>query len=147
MPVDYSEPSARVLRFAAALAARTGGTLTVLHVWECMPDAPKDVMVKGRDGKTRRLEEVIRDNAAAEMKQFLAGAKLPEGVSTISRLESGDAGKRILELLGSGAYDLVVMGTHGRGGVSHLMMGSVAEKVTRSSPVPVLTVPNASKER
>ena len=51
-----------------------------------------------------------------------------------------EAAKRILELLESGGYDLLVMGTHGRGGVKHLVLGSVAEKVVRASPVPVITM-------
>lgn len=141
VPVDYSEPSAGVLRFAGEIAARTGAELIVLHVWECMPNAPPDLMVKSRDGKTRRLGDVIRENAERDMREFLAQARLPAGVVAKSRIEPGEAAKCILGLLSTGEFDMVVMGTHGRGGVKHLMLGSVAEKVTRGSPVPVMTVP------
>lgn len=141
VPVDYSDPSRAVLQFAAEIARRLGGQLTVVHVWECMPHAPADLMVKGRDGKPRKLAEVIRDNAEAEMRQFLGGAGLPEGLRVETRVESGDAARCILGDLDSGEFDLLVMGTHGRGGVKHVVLGSVAEKIVRASKVPVITVP------
>ncbi len=141
VPVDYSDPSVGVVRYAAEVAARLGGELTVLHVWECMPHAPPDLMVKGRDGKVRRLDAVIRDNAETEMKQFLVSAGLPSELPLKTKVQSGDAAEKILALLATGKYDLCVMGTHGRGGVKHLVLGSVAEKIVRASPVPVLTVP------
>jgi len=141
VPVDYSEPSVGVLRFAAGLAERTGAVLTVLHVWECMPHAPPELMVKDRDGKTRPLGDVIRANAERDMERFIQTAALPAGVEVVTRIEPGDAAKCILTLLGSGEFELIVMGTHGRGGVKHLMLGSVAEKIARGSPIPVITVP------
>ena len=140
VPVDYSEPSKLVLGFAAEVAHRLHGELTVLHVWECMPHAPPDLKVKTRNGKTMKLADVIRQNAENDMKDFVAGAALPPNLRCTTRVESGEAAKRIIELLESGAYDLLVMGTHGRGGVKHLVLGSVAEKVVRASPVPVITL-------
>jgi nucleotide-binding universal stress UspA family protein len=128
------------LLYAAEVAHRLGGELTVLHVWECMPHAPPDLKVKTPGGKTKKLAEVIRDNAEADMKEFVASAALPAKLSTRTLVESGEAAKRILELAASGAYDLLVMGTHGRGGVKHLVLGSVAAKVVRGSPIPVITL-------
>lgn len=141
VPVDYSDPSIGVLQFAAGLAQKTGGSLTVLHVWECMPHAPPDLMVKGRDGRTRPLGEVIRENAERDMASFVEKAGLPPGLDVVTRIEPGDAAKTILGLLEAKKFDVIVMGTHGRGGVKHLMLGSVAEKIARGSPVPVITVP------
>ncbi|MBK7582226.1 MAG: universal stress protein [Myxococcales bacterium] len=141
VPVDYSEPSREVLAFAAEIASKLGGSLTVVHVWECMPHAPPDLKVKGRDGKLRKLGDVIRDNAETEMRQFLAASALPKGLRVTTRVESGEAAKRILEDLESGEFDLLVMGTHGRGGVKHFVLGSVAEKIVRNSRLPVITVP------
>jgi nucleotide-binding universal stress UspA family protein len=142
VPVDYSEPSADVLRYGAEVARRLGASLSVVHVWECMPHAPADLMVKGRDGKLRRLDDVIRDNADNEMRQFLENAALPAGLDVESKLLSGEAAQCILKELASGAYELLVMGTHGRGGVKQLVLGSVAEKIVRTSPVPVIVVPS-----
>jgi nucleotide-binding universal stress UspA family protein len=146
VPVDYSESSLGVLRFAAEIAERAGGELTALHVWECMPHAPPDLKVRGPDGKPRRLEDVIRSNAEKEMQEFLAGAKLPASVPIRTKVVSGDAAKRVLERLNAGKHDLVVMGTHGRGGFKHMVLGSVAEKIIRESPVPVITVPIGKRE-
>ncbi len=141
VPVDYSEPSRSVLEFAGEIAEKLGGGLVVLHVWECMPHAPPDMTVRGRDGKTRKLGDIIHENAEREMDQFLTATKLPEGLEIKHVVRSGDAAKCILGERDAGDYDLIVMGTHGRGGVSHLVLGSVAEKVVRGSPVPVITVP------
>lgn len=141
VPVDYSDPSREVLRYAAEIARRLGGELTVLHVWECMPHAPPELTVKGRDGKLKKLGDVIRENAENEMQQFLKSAALPAGLPVKSEVESGEAAKCILSELESGRFDLLVMGTHGRGGVKHLVLGSVAEKIVRGSSVPVITVP------
>jgi nucleotide-binding universal stress UspA family protein len=146
VPVDYSEPSAEVLQFGAEIASRLGGSLTVMHVWECMPHAPSDLMVKGRNGKLRRLDDVIRENAENEMQQFLESASLPSGLRVETKVVSGEAAQCILRELGTGGHDLLVMGTHGRGGVKQLVLGSVAEKMVRTSPVPVLVVPGEEED-
>jgi nucleotide-binding universal stress UspA family protein len=57
-----------------------------------------------------------------------------------ARMDHGDTVGTILQAATSGAYDLVVMGTHGRTGLSAILMGSVAEKVVREAPCPVMTV-------
>jgi nucleotide-binding universal stress UspA family protein len=57
-------------------------------------------------------------------------------------LLSGDPASALLRELAQGQHDMVVMGTHGRGGLSHLLLGSVAEKLTRLAHVPVLVVPD-----
>jgi hypothetical protein len=62
-PGDYAEASIDVLTFGAEIAQRAGGELTAIHVWECMPQAPPDLKVRGRDGKPRKLEDVIREIA------------------------------------------------------------------------------------
>ena len=147
VPVDYSEPSKEVLLYAAEIAHRLGGELTVLHVWECMPHAPPDLKVKTRGGGTKKLADVIKENAENDMKEFIASAKLPERLKVRTRVESGEAASRILELVGSGDYDLLVMGTHGRGGVKYLVLGSVAEKLLRGSTIPVITLRAAPEER
>jgi nucleotide-binding universal stress UspA family protein len=145
VPVDYSEPSREVLKFAGEVASRLGGSLLVLHVWECMPHAPADMKVK-KDGKMRKLGDIIHENAEREMEQFLGTTALPKGLTVRHTVRSGDAAKCILSEREDEKCDLIVMGTHGRGGVSHLVLGSVAEKVVRGSPVPVMTVPVGSRE-
>jgi nucleotide-binding universal stress UspA family protein len=67
------------------------------------------------------------------------------GVSVRGRLGSGDAANAILRMAEHESYDLIVMGTHGRTGLSHLVMGSVAEKVVARAPCPVLTIRQNAK--
>jgi nucleotide-binding universal stress UspA family protein len=71
----------------------------------------------------------------------LATLELGPDVKLTHALLSGDPTAKLVEALKDGGYDLVVLGTHGRTGLMHLLMGSVAEKLVRLSPVPVLTVP------
>ena len=76
------------------------------------------------------------------MNEFLASAQLPGGLEASGRLLPGDPISAILEELKETKPDLVVVGTHGRTGLSHLLMGSVAEKLVRLASVPVVTVPD-----
>jgi nucleotide-binding universal stress UspA family protein len=62
------------------------------------------------------------------------------------RLASGDAATRVLEVAEEGGYDLIVMGRHGRGRLQHFLVGSVAEKVSRKAPIPVLTLHQPSDQ-
>lgn len=130
---DFSELSARALEHAAALARWSGARLAVVHVV-----APADFRLIGAGKldageRTRRLEEMRRfvEPATAALAPRLA-------------LREGEAAAEIAaESLLWGA-DLLVVGTHGRRGLEHWEVGSVAEAAIRLSPCPVLTVPRAA---
>jgi len=95
-----------------------------------------------RPGEAHKpIGELIRENAQRDMTEFLSTVTIPEGVSMQSRLLSGEPSATLVEELKKGQHDLVVLGTHGRTGFAHLLLGSVAERLVRLSPVPVLTVP------
>jgi nucleotide-binding universal stress UspA family protein len=140
VPTDYSDHSYAVTEFAADLAARVGAELHVLYVWETMPHFPPDLRVTTPTGP-RRLEELVHETAAREMKDFLARCRIPDSVRVESHIDSGAAAPRILRWVAKGSFDLVVIGTHGGGGVKHWVLGSVAERVVRLSPIPVIAVP------
>lgn len=140
VPVDYSKNSAAALRFAADLAKVHGATLDVVHVWDKPTYATAEILVRQGSG-TRPLSELIQENAQKDMQDFLSGVTLPSDVPRDERLLSGDPATALVKELEKGHHDLVVVGTHGRSGLSHLMLGSVAEKLLRHAPVPVLTVP------
>lgn len=140
VPVDYSEFSRRALEYAAQLAARFAASVQVLHVWDRPSYVPENLTV-GPPGSAKSLAELVRDTAQAEMTSFLAGVDLPVEVPVEHHLAGGEPAHAILGWLESHPADLLVVGTHGRTGVKHLLMGSVAEKLVRLSPVPVLTVP------
>jgi universal stress protein A len=142
VPVDYSEHSKASVEFAADLAKRVGAALSIVHVWDRPSYASDAVLVRrpGDDGNCS-LAELIQENAERDMSEFLASLSLPAELKLTHRLLSGDPAGKLIEELKAGQHDLVVVGTHGRTGLVHLLLGSVAEKLVRLSPVPVLTVP------
>ncbi len=140
VPVDYSENSGQALGTALAFAPLLGANVEVVHVWD-RPPWMSDTMTVRVDGSEKALGALIRENAEREMTEFLAKTTLAGAAELQHRLISGDPAGAVLRELESGKYDLVVIGTHGRGGLKHLLLGSVAEKLTRLSAVPVLTVP------
>jgi universal stress protein A len=145
VPVDYSEPSKGSVRYAAALAASVGATLHIVHVWDRPTYATDAVLVRHQGKEHQSLAALIQDNAEKDMSEFLASLALPPNVKLSHRLLSGDPAGTLLDELKRGQYDLVVVGTHGRTGLMHLLLGSVAEKLVRLSPIPVLTVPPAGR--
>jgi universal stress protein A len=146
VPVDYSPSSRTALRFATEIGHRFGASLDVVHVWD-RPSYVSDVVMSRTDLlSTKSLIVLIEENARRDLAQFLASAELPAGTAFISRLAAGDPASALLHELKAGMYDLVVIGTHGRTGLSHILLGSVAEKLVRLSPVPVLTVPDEAAQ-
>jgi nucleotide-binding universal stress UspA family protein len=141
VPVDYSECSQAALAQAVAFALTSGASIDVVHVWDRPTYVSDTVMVTNTDGSKRSLVEMVRENAEQEMSAFLKAAKVPTEVPLTHRLLSGEPVTTLLEELRSRDYDLVVVGTHGRTGLTHVLVGSVAERLVRLSPVPVLSVP------
>jgi universal stress protein A len=144
VPVDYSDCSAKALAFAVGFAAKTGASLEVVHAWDRPSYVSESIQVRQQTGETRSLIDMMRENVETEMRDFLAGVALPTRVELTHRFLAGDPASKILEELRQGQHQLVVIGTHGRTGLSHFLLGSVAEKLVRLSPVPVLTVPRGS---
>jgi universal stress protein A len=146
VPVDYSSHSRAALAAAIALAQRFNASVEVVHVWD-RPSYVTEAVMVGQAGKQKPLGELIRENAETDMGRFLAEALPPEpGVQVRRALLSGEPVSTLLKHLGEGRHDLVVVGTHGRTGLSHVLLGSVAERLVRLSPVPVLTVPRRATE-
>ena len=135
---DFGEASDAALIYGRALARAFGATLHVLHVAEnvftrgiggeayiaVFPDLQKDVEEAAR----KQLDELLIDNDPVALPT--------KGVV----LTSNTPAMAIVDYAKEAGVDLIVMGTHGRGAVAHLLMGSVAERVVRTAPCPVLTV-------
>jgi nucleotide-binding universal stress UspA family protein len=138
VPVDYSEPSRKALELALSLDA--DAELEVIHVWD-RPSFVSEGMVVHKDGARHSLSELIRENAERDMVEFLATVKVPAGKRFGHHLVSGEPASAILHEAAKPGYDVLVVGTHGRTGVTRLLLGSVTEKLIRLSPIPVLTVP------
>ena len=134
VPTDFGEPSTRALHTAMELAKDMGARLSLIHVWEVPAWAYGGIEFTAVDYLTpvQEAAEKDLDEAVASVRDKIPGS---EGI-----LRQGVAWKEILAAIESTHADLVVMGTHGRYGLGHAILGSVAEKVVRLSPVPVLTV-------
>jgi nucleotide-binding universal stress UspA family protein len=133
VPTDFDEPSQRALDVAISLAEKFNGSLALLHVYE-LPMQPAY-------GTAWPMDLVASTEAAARerLEQSLAPIRrrVPAAVSVLS---TGVPWREILLQISATRADSVVIGTHGRRGLSHALLGSVAEKIVRMSPVPVLTV-------
>jgi nucleotide-binding universal stress UspA family protein len=141
VPVDYSEHSVASVRVATDLAKQLGATVDIVHVWDRPTYVSDAVMVRRPGEEHRSLADLIRENAESDMNEFLARLDLPAGVAVTHRMCSGEPAQKLVEEARTGGYDLIVVGTHGRAGVLHLLLGSTAERLIRLSPVPVLVVP------
>ncbi len=137
VPIDFSHHAQEAVRWAVDLARRYDAlSLVLVHVnppipWPALPDGMPvmtgELLTQIRTDLAAALERVRRDVAAA-------------GVPVDTALLDGVPSTEIVELARRGGFDLVVMGTHGRTGIKHALLGSVAEKVVRKAPCPVLTV-------
>ena len=128
---DFSEASAPALELAVSIARQGGAALTVVHACEIpvFPEAipPVDYVTPITAAAGKRLDDLL-----ATIRDRCPDAKRV--------LKVGSPWEEILEAATDAGADLVVVGTHGRRGLVHAMLGSVAERVVRLSPVPVLTV-------
>jgi nucleotide-binding universal stress UspA family protein len=134
---DDSEVSRLALSEALGLAKDSGATVRVIHAVDVMLLSTGEVYM---DLEAYRRERVaagqeILERAAALGRE--AGVEVETGLVEVEGTQFSNA--LIAEAKRSGA-DLIVLGTHGRGALAHLLMGSVAERVVRHSPVPVLLV-------
>jgi nucleotide-binding universal stress UspA family protein len=138
VPTDFSAHSARALEHAVDLAKRFEARLIVLHSLEPIHlAAPADLY--GSAPTLTTLMEGERRCAKEELAR-IGGRLQKRGVAVRTVLASGTPHAAIVEAVAQLDADLIVMATHGRSGLSHLFIGSVAEKVVRAAPCPVLTV-------
>lgn len=135
VPIDFSAGSAKAL----ALAETLGGSIDLVHVWDAPAFVSAEAMLGSNDsgGSLSKLEqERVRLELEALAEDARERGARVDGASVVE----GDVAKKICERAETGGYDLVVMGTAGRTGLAHVLLGSVAERVVRHSNVPVLTV-------
>ena len=141
---DFSEPSDAALTYGRALARSFNATLHVVHVVGNLSS-----VVYGAEAYTVDMPELQREIEDAARAQ-LAGRVVDNDehpIPTRPVLLTSDApAAAIVDYAGRERIDLIVTGTHGRGGVAHLLMGSVAERVVRTAPCPVLTVRHPEHE-
>jgi nucleotide-binding universal stress UspA family protein len=138
VPVDFSPQAEYAFTYATRLAERFGAKLALLYVVD-------DSFVTGGWSSEIYVSNVpeLMENLIADADRRLATLKASAaalGLTAETAVIRGRPAHAIVEHAKNGGFDLIVMGTHGRTGVSHVVMGSVAERVLRKAPCPVLTV-------
>jgi len=137
VPTDFSDPSNEALATAMALAQAFGGTLDLVHVALAVSyvlPPPLDLSPLPFD-MTKSLEQATTGLASEEARVRAAGLTC-ETATLFGRPDT-----EIVARATATKADLIVMGTHGRSGLAHALMGSVAERVVRHTPCPILIVP------
>jgi nucleotide-binding universal stress UspA family protein len=137
VPVDFSEYGAHALRYGCALAQKFGASLHLLNVLEdYYPLVPEAGMMLG--DKDQYLSG-LRAATERELAKLPEAAWAPGGEVTRTVIV-GTPFVEIVRYAREHDIDLIVVGSHGRTGIAHVLMGSVAERVVRKAPCPVLTV-------
>lgn len=143
-PIDLSDASRDALEHAVAAAKWFGAQITLLHVYGTAPpfvpapEMPGYVPLVPSPEPQETIENITED-----VRRFCSSVSIDGSPEIVVR--QGDPAREIVRFAEEMAANLLVMGTHGRGGFERLFLGSVTEKVLRSTRSPVLTVPPRSK--
>lgn len=133
--VDFGDPSRAAMEEAAYLASRLDGDLTLVHVHVPPPPAAGDVLVSSR-GVT--LAQAAEDEE--QLERWRVEAERSAGRPVRSQILSGDPAGEVLRYAREEHCDVVVVGTHGRTGLSRAVLGSVAERIARLAPCAVAVI-------
>jgi nucleotide-binding universal stress UspA family protein len=135
---DFSKPSERALAYGRELARTFGAQLVVAHVvgdMTALGYADPEAIVYAPD-----LQREIEDTARHQLEVALTAEDYDQLRAVAVLLRGNSPAAALVEYAREADVDLMVIGTHGRGAVAHLLMGNVAERVVRTAPCPVLTV-------
>lgn len=138
VPLDFSPPSDQALQYGAALAEEFGASIVLLHVVEerlVTGPLPAEVYL----GELPKVREDLVKEAQTRLMKSLETLNA-RGIAATGEVLVGGPSHVILDQAANTGVDLIVMGTHGRTGLTHLLIGSVAERVIRHAPCPVFVV-------
>jgi nucleotide-binding universal stress UspA family protein len=135
-PLDLTENSSKILPYVLSISEKYNSIVYLLHVVQDLnkwgklyvPHPSMDKLQKEANEAARKAMDTVCENQLQSCPNFQ------------KKVVSGDAADEILKVLESEDIDLLIMGTHGRKGLEHVIFGSVAEKVVKKSPVPVLSI-------
>ena len=143
VPTDFSKFSGNALKYGAAFAEKFGSELHLLHIVQDLAlFIPEAVLIAPA---TTPPVEQFKAAARAALDRVIQEMNLP-GVKIVSDVVEGVPFAEIVRAAREKDVDLIVMGTHGHTGLVHMLLGSVAEKVVRKAPCPVLTVRDPEHE-
>jgi nucleotide-binding universal stress UspA family protein len=141
-PTDFSSHSEKAVRFACGLAERFGADLHLVHVLsEIIPAGPDPLLMPVMPAQFYQENE----ERAKETLQRLLDPSWGKPKATVSAVRWGSPVEAIVDYAGEQNIDLIVIATHGRTGLSHVLLGSVAERIVRESPCPVLTIRDSAR--
>ncbi|AKG53416.1 universal stress protein [Dehalogenimonas sp. WBC-2] len=143
VPLDGSELSESILPQVIAVAKPSKADVVLFRVLEPMDKGVRDTL---GDDLAHKLDTVNMEEAQSYL-QKIAGTLQQQGLKVSIITATGHPSASIIEYAGTHAVDLITMATHGRSGLSRLAFGSVADKVLRQSPVPVLLGPVVGSAR
>jgi nucleotide-binding universal stress UspA family protein len=145
VPTDFSRPARAAWEYAQELAIRMNSRVHLVHVLTPPPFALDPL---GTDGLLLQVADLLRESGR-EVKRALAREKARPALEDRVRRRglAGTPVEEILRYVKKQRIDLVVMGTHGRGPIKHVFLGSVAERVVRNCPVPVVTLHGRARRR
>lgn len=136
VPVDFSPHSREAIQYAADLSRRYEASLTLVHVYQPVSYVLPDGFVLYTSAQLASMLSKFEEHLTEAKEE----AEAAGGLRVETKLLEGVAFAEIVSFAQESGYDLIVMGTHGRTGLMHALLGSVAERVIRKAPCPVLTV-------
>jgi nucleotide-binding universal stress UspA family protein len=139
VPIDFSPSSRVALEYATWLAGRLSASVEVLHVWESGGYVGPEALALLPVAAGQPGWEQTRADVEREVQRFLQASQV-KPLSVGVWVEPGEPTEAILAAVKTTGANLIVMGTHGRTGLSRVLLGSVAEAVLRRASCPVLTV-------
>ena len=146
VPHDFSPCAARALRTAAELAKVHGAQLELVHVAALPASLPPETMISPTAGaRPLRVSEYATRGALQQL-EFIAEPLRHQGLIVHTFATTGDVAAQVLQHAQAVRADALVVGTHGRKGLSHFFLGSVAEKLVRRATVPVVCVRSQTAE-
>ena len=135
-PIDFSEPARAAMQAALEVCRLTGGELTLFHAYEL----PGYTLPEGSVVASPKMLQDLSEQAEVHLTEWRKMAEAPGGVTVRVEKGIGEPALTIVELAQERGFDLIVVGTHGRTGIRHAILGSVAERVVRRAACPVLTI-------
>ena len=135
-PIDFSEPARAALAAAVEVCRQFDADLTLFHSYQL----PGYTLPEGSVVASPKMLQDLADQAEAHLAEWRKLAQ-DMGAPRVETLKGiGDPALEVVELAREGQYDLIVLGTHGRTGFRHAILGSIAERVVRHARCPTLTI-------
>jgi nucleotide-binding universal stress UspA family protein len=139
-PVDCSEGSKAALDYALFAAKQFSAETHIVHVWHVSTHVRPDLSVWMEAHGQQPISTMVALEAKAETERFLSTLDDSVRAGIHVHVIEGEPSRAITDLADRDHFDMIVIGTHGRTGLLHMALGSVAERVVRHAHCPVLTV-------